>query len=361
MAKSSARRTRSPAISKTTRGSGRSKRKQPTRNETFGGFARHATLALLELAGFVVLVALTVAVVLGYTATWFSGTDLLAHLLPFTIGVVVLLLVLAFFVLAWWKIRRPLKAMAMLLPPICSLGAAIFAAWTVSQGDMAPAFDQFRMLVGGKEAVRRVTLAHQVFAAYRRYGADELQRMVERGQAYLADIDAAAESFGIDADLLLGVAAAESSFRPRDSRDGGRGLFQLTRVPDVAMQQAGIRLAVRTPSVRIARHNAFIAAATLNYYMQEMDNDLFLGLLAYNIGPRNGGLRFIMDRYGVDDFTTIQPYLKQLPRDYPIRVLSYALAFRIWRQQGRVLAYEKAGNAQRIQNIGIPGLYKSVL
>ncbi len=70
-------------------------------------------------------------------------------------------------------------------------------------------------------------------------------------------------------------------------------------------------------------------------------NDLFLGLLAYNIGPANGGLRFIMEQYGVTDFTTIQPYLLQLPRDYPIRVLAHALAFRIDRLEGRLLAYEE--------------------
>jgi hypothetical protein len=48
-----------------------------------------------------------------------------------------------------------------------------------------------------------------------------------------------------------------------------------------------------------------------------MHGDLFLGLLAYNIGPRNGGLRAIMTQYGAHDFVTIQPYLQLLPRDYP--------------------------------------------
>jgi hypothetical protein len=78
--------------------------------------------------------------------------------------------------------------------------------------------------------------------------------------------------------------------------------------------------------------------------------------LAYNIGPANGGLRFIMQQYGATDFTTIQPYLQTLPRDYPIRVLSYSLAFRIWEKEGRLLAYEEANNAVYIQRIGIPGL-----
>jgi hypothetical protein len=87
-----------------------------------------------------------------------------------------------------------------------------------------------------------------------------------------------------------------------------------------------------------------------------MRGDLFLGLLAYNIGPANGGLQAIMQRYGARDFVTIQPYLQQLPRDYPIRVLSSALAYRLWRDEGRLPRYEERNNAERIQASGIPGL-----
>lgn len=103
------------------------------------------------------------------------------------------------------------------------------------------------------------------------------------------------------------------------------------------------------------RYNAFIGAATLSHYLEEMKQDLFLGLLAYNIGPANGGLRFIMQQYGATDFVTIQPYLLKLPRDYPIRVLSYALAFRMQRIEGKLLAYEEGDNAMSIQALGIPG------
>ncbi|MGZ3815015.1 MAG: hypothetical protein ACXVA0_24995, partial [Mucilaginibacter sp.] len=76
-----------------------------------------------------------------------------------------------------------------------------------------------------------------------------------------------------------------------------------------------------------------------------------------NIGPANGGLRFIMQQYGATDFVTIQPYLQQLPRDYPIRVLSHALAFRLWQTERKLLVYEDGDNAMRIQRIGIPGLH----
>ena len=67
-----------------------------------------------------------------------------------------------------------------------------------------------------------------------------------------------------------------------------------------------------------------------------------------------------MEQYGATDFITIQPYLQQLPRDYPIRVISYSLAFRIHEKEGRLLAYEEGKNALRIQSLGIPGLVEEI-
>jgi hypothetical protein len=63
-----------------------------------------------------------------------------------------------------------------------------------------------------------------------------------------------------------------------------------------------------------------------------------------------------MLRYGARDFVTIQPYLQELPRDYPIRVLSAALAYRLWEHDARLPRYEERDNAERIQAVGIPGL-----
>src|SRR5437764_1267751 len=160
----------------------------------------------------------------------------------------------------------------------------------------------------------------------------------------------------VDAEVLMGVGAAESAFYPRDSAGGGRGLFQITAPPAEAVSEVRRRLGVAELDALNQRHNAFLAAATLRRYLDEMHGDLFLGLLAYNIGPRNGGLRAIMEQYGARDFATIQPYLNTLPRDYPIRVLSAALAYRLWRTEGRLPRYEDGTNAQHIQGVGVPGL-----
>jgi soluble lytic murein transglycosylase-like protein len=213
-----------------------------------------------------------------------------------------------------------------------------------------------RAVIGGAQETTRRTIAHQVYAAYRRSDLGAVARMLERARVYEPTVLEAAATFDVDPEVMMGVGSAESAFYPRDSRDGGRGLFQITAPPGPAVEAAKRRLGVAALDPLNQRHNAYVAAATLRLYLAEMRGDPFLGLLAYNIGPRNGGLRAIMEQYGARDFVTIQPYLQNLPRDYPIRVLSAALAYRLWRTQGRLPRYEEGDNARRIQSVGIPGL-----
>jgi hypothetical protein len=342
------RKPRSP-VKKNTRRKSRKKKKPVLTRQIL-------LLISLEIMGLSISAITGIMVLLGYSANRFSGTQFLTSLLPFALGVLGLVIIAAIFLTVWLRWRRWLLDKWLYLPAILSLSIALVVGGFVLQGQFIRAFGQFRTLVGGKEEVSRVTLAHQVFAAYRRYDPDQLQLLIDRAQPYTRDIDAAAESFDLDPDLLHGIAAAESSYLPRPSKDGGQGLFQITLVPKAVLAEAGKHLGVSSPQISDHRHNGFIAAATLSYYFSEMKDDLFLGLLAYNIGPANGGLRFIMQQYGATDFVTIQPYLQKLPRDYPIRVLSYALAFRLWRKSGKLMAYEEGLNAVRIQHIGIPGL-----
>ncbi len=268
-----------------------------------------------------------------------------------------LILAASVFLVGWWKLRKWLRLHSELLTPALSLTLALLITWLVTHDQFTLAYGNFRTLVGGKEEAGRMTIAHQVYASYRRHDTAQLQKMVNRSQEFRQAIEDAARAFNLDVNLLHGIAATESSFIPRDSSDGGKGLFQITRVPEAAMAQAGKRLGAKKIVLENSRHNAFVAAATFKHYLTEMKGDLFLGLLAYNIGPANGGLRFIMQQYGADDFTTVQPYLQTLPRDYPIRVLSYSLAFRLWHKEGKLLAYEEGNNAIFIQRIGIPGLH----
>ena len=337
------------------RGAPRRKKIKPDRLERLG-FKQNFFLLGLECLSLLTGAAFITMLALGYSANRFGGSSFFSNLLPFAIGVVCLIVAAAGLLILWSKLRAVLSRIAAPLPAALAVVLALAAAVYISDAGYTPVFNDFRGLVGGKQQAARNTLAHQVYAAYRRYDAGNLQKMVDRSQLYKTAVKEAAVSFDLDADLLMGVAATESSFLPRDSFDGGHGLFQITAVPKFLLDRARQQLAVDKLSLLDPRHNAFVAAATLKHYLAEMHDDLFLGLLAYNIGPRNGGLKFIMEQYGATDFVTMQPYFQELPRDYPIRVLSYALAFRLWRQDGKLPAYQEGANAVHIQQVGIPGL-----
>lgn len=311
---------------------------------------------VLEFLNLIITAAIASLLALGYFAQRFSGLDFYSNLLPFATSIVSLVIIAALSLLLWYQLRKPLIRLLWILPSILAMGLAVLSLYLASQTDYLTIFKHFRSLVGGKQQVRSETLAHQIYAAYRRYDGQQLQTIIQRAEPYQAVIHEAAKAYQLDPQLLCGLAATESSFLPRDSHDGGHGLFQITAVPKAMLDQAKRQLGVNKLSLNDTRHNAFIAAATLKFYLSEMKDDLYLGLLAYNIGPKNGGLRFIMQQYGATDFVTMQPYLQQLPRDYPIRVLSQALAFRLWQHDGKLLAYQEGGNATHIQNLGIPGL-----
>ncbi|MEC4750591.1 transglycosylase SLT domain-containing protein [Methylomicrobium sp. Wu6] len=341
---------------KSTSKKGASKSRKKKKAPPPGYLQRKLAMIAIELISLASVAISVIIVLLGYSADRFTGTRFFTNLLPFAFGVLLLVLMAVFFVLGWWRLRQWLHLKSEFLTPLIAASLAIIIGWFSVQDNFALAYGQFRTLVGGKEEAGRVTLSHQVYAAYRRYGAKDLQKMLDRSKEFTPAIEAAAAAFDVDVNILHGIAAAESSFLPRDSADGGRGLFQITQVPKAIIKEASKRLEIDKLDLQNPKHNAFVAAATFKHYLAEMNEDLFLALLAYNIGPANGGLRFIMNQYHASDFTTIQPYLQEMPRGYPVRVLSYSLAFRLWREEGKLLAYEEGRNALHIQNIGIPGL-----
>lgn len=337
--------------------SSKSRKKKKKKAPPPGYFQRKLAMLAVEFISLAAVAISVIILLLGYSADRFTGTSFFSSLLPFALGVLALVVLAIFFLLGWWRLRQWLHLKAEFLTPVVAACLAILIGWFSVQDNFALAYGHFRTLVGGKKEAGRITLAHQIYAAYRRYSTKDLQKMLIRAQGFTPAIESAAEAFDVDVNILHGIAAAESSFLPRDSTDGGRGLFQITHVPKAITQQAAEQLEVDRLDLQNPKHNAYAAAATFKHYLTEMGGDLFLGLLAYNIGPANGGLRFIMNQYHASDFTTIQPYLQEMPRGYPVRVLSYALAFRIWREEGKLLAYEEGRNALHIQKIGIPGLH----
>lgn len=228
-------------------------------------------------------------------------------------------------------------------------------AWMSPPADIVHTLQR---LLDDERATQMRVVRHQIYAAYRRMDLAGQRKIFERSRVYDPTIAEAAAAFGISHEILMGMAATESSFHPRASRDGGRGLFQITKVPEPAEASAKKALGIEQLDPVNQRHNAYLGAATLAMYAEQMNGDLLLTLLAYNIGPYNGGLRFIVDKYGAQNFAQAQPYLKELPRDYPIRVLSAALAYRLWKEEGALPRYEEGEGttARRIQRLGLPGL-----
>lgn len=307
-------------------------------------------LALL-LAGLVGTIS-----VLGHAAEWFGGSDLTQSLLPFSGTVLILALSAALLLPLWQRLRRLLVQLSPNATAVAALLVLMLALGYAAQSDFRQDLERLRNLVGGVSEAGRSRLAHQVFANYRRSDRKALETILLRAAPYRGLIEAAAKQYQVEGEILIGMAVTESSFLPRDSRDGGKGLFQITQVPPSVTASVARFLGGVTPNPALPRDNSYLAAATFRHYLNLMGNDLLLGLLAYNIGPRNGGLASIMTQYGARDFFAIQPYLKDLPGDYPIRVLTAALADRVFRLKGELPAYERDGNARVIQSIGIPGL-----
>lgn len=316
--------------------------------------------ALFECATLAAVGVLLVLSVLGRAADRYAGESLVQHVLPLALSVLGLSLGLVLGLIGWLWARARIVKRTPYVPAVVAVLTVAICLWTAQRPQFEREVEQVRALVGGSAMAERAAIAHQIFAAYRRADHAELLTILERGVVYEPTIREAAGAFGVDAEILMGIAATESSFYPRPSKDGGSGLFQITKPPQQALTGARQKLAKDKLDPVNQRHNAYVGAATFRAYHEQMRGDLFLGLLAYNVGPQNGGLQSIMRRYGAKDFVTIQPYLQNLPRDYPIRVLSAALAYRVWRREGTLPRYEEGDNATRIQAIGIPGFDQDV-
>lgn len=312
---------------------------------------------VLEVLALVAIALVAVIAALGQATARFSGVDLWSNLLPFA-GVVLLLAAVVFLTFRLWLIiRNPAPVKAAWLPLLMAWALALGCGWLASGEGFRDNLRQLRSLVGGVRQAEITTLAHQVYASYRRTDLAQMQMLLARARPYEEIIYEAAKLYELDAEVMMGLGATESSFLPRDSKDGGRGLFQITAPPQAALAEVVKLVGGQPLDWRDHRHNALIAAATWRHYLREMKGDLFLSLLAYNIGPKNGGLLSIMSQYGAKDFVTIQPYLQNLPRDYPIRVLTAALSCRLYKANGGQLPrYENDDNAKLIQALGIPGL-----
>ena len=259
-----------------------------------------------------------------------AGPSFWSHLLPFVLVVLGIGTFTVAILRGWILARHVVAETRPHIPAVLAVLLALVSLYATSQPPYQRSVASLRAWLGGRWIVQQETIAHQVYASYRRTDLHAFEVMWDRAQPYEAFVTEAAHTFDLDPELLMGVAAAESSFLPRTSSDGGHGLFQITAPPIEAVAAAKRALGTAELDVENPRQNAFTAAATYQVYLRQMHGDPFMALLAYNIGPKNGGFHSIMQQYGARDLATIQPYLQNLPRDYPIRVLSSALCRRHW-------------------------------
>src|SRR5439155_1106490 len=230
-----------------------------------------------EVAALVVTALVGVIAALGWLADMVAGASPWWRLVLFAAGVLALGMGAVTLLRGWLAARRWLARRAAALPAGAALAVAGLALWLASGPAFHARLTSLRMLVGGRAETERLTLAHQVYAAYRRADLAALARVLERARVYEPTVLEAAAGFGVDAEVLMGVGAAESAFYPRDSAGGGRGLFQITAPPAEAVAEVRRRLGVAELDPLNQRHNAFAAAATLRRYLDEMRGDLFLG------------------------------------------------------------------------------------
>ena len=160
-------------------------------------------LALLWVA-WVVGVAL-----LGYAASWFTGGEAETHLLPFAGTVLGLALSASLIIRGWLWMRTRLKTRSCWLPAIVAVTLTAMATGFAAQPTFRIQQGHLKTLIGGMHEAERTTLAHQVYAAYRRADLNDIRRILDRALVYWPIVREAADAYQLDPEVLVGVGAAD--------------------------------------------------------------------------------------------------------------------------------------------------------
>ena len=107
---------------------------------------RHRLIGLfIEIVGLVTAAIAAIIIVLGYSATWFSGTHFLTSLLPFAAGVLGIILITALFLIVWWWLRHWLQRHSIIWgAPVLAVGLAVLFGWITFQDQSSQARGHLR-------------------------------------------------------------------------------------------------------------------------------------------------------------------------------------------------------------------------
>ena len=213
-------------------------------------------------------------------------------------------------------------------------------------------------------------LKHDVWARYRNN-----QRHYETTLAQLPKVEKEIKwatkkifwnSKNIILPIMVGKGIKESSLNPQSiSKDGGKGLYMITGSHPIVFEEAE-KILHHKPNLFKARDNALVACLMLRNNLWAFKGNLGIAILAFNIGPNNQGLRFVIEKYvgkPIDKvhITEVAPYLQEInkkfhvgPKTYVEEVLAGAAAYKCYKTYGMVLPYQK--NFKKIQALGIPGV-----
>ena len=83
-----------------------SRTRKLVKKNLFDGFQRKVLLTGIEITALIITAVCTIILLLGHAANRFSGTGFFANLLPFTAGILALILISSLFLIGWWKLPK---------------------------------------------------------------------------------------------------------------------------------------------------------------------------------------------------------------------------------------------------------------
>ena len=243
----------------------------------------------LELGGAASRPLVAAVAALGRGAERFAGVGLWANLLPFAAVAVVFGLGLAVAAARLARGSAPGSSRARRPAPARRRDSPsrLAASWWATQ----PRVSARPACVCGRpsaEPPRPSAWRSPTRSSPRTAVADRqaLARMLERARRTSPSVHEAAAAFGIDPEVLDGrrrgriVASSRAA-----SADGGRGLFRSRHRPRTPSRPCAAGSASPRPTRTIPGRTPGSPPQRWRATSRDMDGDLFLGLLAYNIGP----------------------------------------------------------------------------